>query len=367
MKSIRLLAFLFVVTVVAVAQRSPSPSPAPSSPASSSPSTSSSASSSSMSQSHSSPAPSGGGSQSHAAPSSSGGGGGGSARSGGGNSAGAGRSDMNSGRSNAGAGSHGNAKSASRSDHNLNGARGNVPSNDRHGQSNSNVSKPEVSRGRDGDVSRSGKQSTPSSIAPDARRDHRGDLARAEKPVHESTATRETQTQKRFHWFWQKRKDDGTKELAKTAHPELKKPIPCKGINCKPACPTGQAAGEAGGCVPVTPIHPGCDGTVDSRGNCIPNESATDPCTNNGAYNPNCPQYQNRLTRRPDCSGEASRVASLRHDIEMLQQRVQLVCAQNPAGPICRNAQEELRSEQEQLMEAQRQYQYCQSTRTQYP
>ena len=364
MKPLRLLVLLFVVTAVAVAQRSPSPSPAPSSPTPSSPS---STSSGSMSQSHSSAPSSGGGSQSHAGPASSGGGGGGSARSSGGNPAGAGRSDMNSGRSNAGAGSHGNANSAPRSDHGFNGTRGNATSNDRHGKSNSNAIKPEVFRGRDGDVSRSGKQPTLGNIAPDARRDHKSDVTRTGKPVHESTATRETQTPKRFHWFWQKRKDDRTKEFAKSGHPELKKPIPCKGINCKPVCPTGQTAGEAGGCVPVTPIHPSCDGTVDSHGNCIPNESATDPCTNNGVYNPGCSQYQNRLTRRPDCSGEASRAASLRHDIEILEQRVQLVCAQDPTGPICRDAQEELRRAQEQLMESQRQYQYCQSTRTQYP
>ena len=366
MKSLRLMLVFLAATAIAVAQRSPSPSPAPSSPAPSSPSTSSAASSSSMSQSHPSPGSLGGSMQSHSTPSSAGGGAG-AARSSGGN-AGGGRPEMGGSRGNSGAGMHGNANSANRSDNNFHGARSNAPSNIRHGQPNSDSSKPEAFQGRDGNVSRSVKQPTVSNITPDVQRDHRNDFTRAGKPVDRNSATRETQTTpKRFHWFWQKRKDDGTKELAKAGRPELKKPTPCKGINCKPACPAGQTAGEAGRCVPVTPIHPTCNGTVDSHGNCILNESSADPCTSNGVYNPNCQQYQNRLTRRPDCSSEASRAASLRNDIEMLQQRVQLVCAQDPTGPICRDAQQELRRAQEQLMEVERQYQYCQSTRTQYP
>jgi hypothetical protein len=210
-------------------------------------------------------------------------------------------------------------------------------------------------------VSRSGKQPAGSNISPDVRRERKGDFSATGKPVDHNVVTSETKTPKRFHWFWQKQKDSGTKELAKTGHPELKKPTPCKGINCKPACPTGQTAGEAGGCVPVTPIHPSCNGTINARGVCIPNETTSNPCTT-GVYDPNCPP-----SRRPDCSGQAAQVASLRHEIEILQQRAQLVCAQDPTGPTCRDAREELRRAEEQFNQSQRQYQYCLSTRTQYP
>ena len=367
MKSLRLTLVLLAAIGVAIAQRAPTagdsrPSPAPSSSAG--PSSSANSGGGGL-QSHSSaPSSGGGGSQSHAAPASSGAGAG-AARSSGGNTNGGGRPDMGGGRSdrsNAGGASRSNASGATRSDHNFNGTRSNTPSNDRHGQPASTGTKGEAFHGRDGEVPRSGKQPAGNNVAPDVRRDRKGDLGGTGKPVDHNAVTPETKTPKHFHWFWQKRKVDGANELAKTGHPELK-PTPCKGINCKPVCPSGQTAGERGGCVPVTPIHATCDGTIDAHGNCI----ASDPCTNNGVYNPSCPQYANRMSHRNDCSSEASQIALLRHEIEVLKERAQLVCAQDPNGPICKDATEQLRRAEEQLMQLERQYQYCQSTRSQYP
>lgn len=177
------------------------------------------------------------------------------------------------------------------------------------------------------------------------------------RPVAEpKQATGETRHERHFHWFWQKSpKNPESNDPAKGGHPELKRPTPCKGINCSPGCPAGQARGESGRCVPITPVHDTCRGTIDSAGNCV----ATVPCSNGvNPYDPNCTNNSLNANRH-DCNVLASDVAVLQAQIDDLRRREQIACSQDPGGQECQRIREELRRLQEHLSQLQTQYSTC--------
>jgi hypothetical protein len=272
------------------------------------------------------------------------------------------RSDhSNSNNANSSRSDHSDSGNNNRVDRSVPGAdRSNGGLSERRGQPNSpNSSKPDAS-GNAGSDMRTGKGRHDNSLTPNTNRDKSGDIAGHAKPgpTVKPTADSEETGKSHFHWFWRHSpKSPGETGTAKAVRPDLKRPTPCKGTNCKPVCPAGQMAGETGGCVPTVPIHANCNGTVDAHGNCIPN----DPCAS-GSIVPgtNCPhaaKYQN-LT---DCSAAAAEAVELKNQIEILIREEQLVCSKDPNSPDCVRIRDELLRLQERLRQAQQQYASCMS------
>jgi hypothetical protein len=369
MRCLRLLvSFLLISTPLALAQRDSHPSSAPS--GSSAPA-SSPAPAASAPSSPNSGGGGGGSSHSNSAPSSSNPGSNPGSSAGRSSGGGSGGGNSNGGHPNMGGGNnrsdHGNSNNTnsprsdrSNSGNNGRGDRGNNGLDRRVQPDNTNTARPDATRNGGAD-SRSGKQRHENSLTPNTNRDNRGDVSGHSKPGPTVNPKNDSEkaNKSHFHWFWKRSpKNPEETATAKGLRPDLKRPTPCKGVNCRPtpACPTGQTAGEAGGCVPSVPNHGNCDGTVDAHGNCIPN----DACTNGNAMpGTNCPQNAAQYQNRTDCSAVSAEVGGLKNQIEILLREEQLACGQVPNAPNCVRIRDELLRLQERLRQAQRRYASC--------